>query len=101
MEKSIWIERLKNGVLHRGKEERNNSLCTIKRRNANLVGHILRSNYDLKHLIGAKIEWVGRRGKRRKQVLDGHWNLKEETIDRSVWRTGFGRGGRPVTMQTT
>ena len=100
MEKSIWIERVKNGVLHRDKEERN-SLCTIQRGKANWVGHILRRNFDLKHVIGAEIEWVGRRGRRHGQVLGGHKNLKEEVLDRSLWRTDFGRGGRPVTMQTT
>jgi len=53
MEKSIWIERLKNGVLHRGKGERN-SLCTIQRGKANWAGHILRRNCDLKHRYWSK-----------------------------------------------
>jgi hypothetical protein len=30
----------------------------------------------------------------------GYWNLKEEALDRPVWRTGFGRGGGPFIRQT-
>jgi hypothetical protein len=40
-------------VLHRVKEERN-ILHTIKRRKANWIGHILRKNCFLKHLIEGK-----------------------------------------------
>jgi hypothetical protein len=41
---------------------------------------------------------TGRRGRRREQLLDDlkekrrYWKLKEEALDRTVWRTGFGRG---------
>jgi hypothetical protein len=47
------------------------------------------------------------RGKRRKQLLDDlkgrrrYWNLKEETLDRTLWRTCFGRGYGPVAKQAT
>jgi hypothetical protein len=43
------------------------------------------------------MEMAGRRGKRRKQLLDylretrGYWNLKEEALDCTVWGTRFGR----------
>jgi hypothetical protein len=49
----------------------------------------------------------GRRGKRRKQLLDdlkerrGYWKLEEEALDRTVWRTRFGRGCGPVVRQNT
>jgi hypothetical protein len=45
---------------------------------------------------------TGRRGQRRKQILDyvkekrGYWKLKEKALDRSLWRNGFGRGCGPV-----
>jgi hypothetical protein len=45
---------------------------------------------------------MGIRGRRRKQPLDDlketrrHWKLKEEVLDRTVWRTGCGRGCGPV-----
>ena len=40
----------------------------------------------------------GRRGRRRKQLPDGSkemrgcWELKEDALDRTLWRTGFRRG---------
>ena len=40
---------------------------------------------------------TGRLGRRHMQVLGyikekrGYWKLKEEALDRTVWRTGFGR----------
>jgi hypothetical protein len=43
-------------------------------------------------------EVKGRRGGRRKQPLDdhkksrGYWELKEKTLGRTLWRTGFRRG---------
>jgi hypothetical protein len=98
------------GVLHRVKEERN-ILHKIKRRKANWIGHILRRNCLLIHVIEGKlegrIEMTGRRGRRRKQLLDGlkekrrYWKLKEEALDRTVWGTGFGRDYGPVVRQTT
>jgi hypothetical protein len=51
MEKISWTDRVKNEeVLYRVKEERN-SLHTIKRRKAKWIGHILRRNCLLKHVI--------------------------------------------------
>jgi hypothetical protein len=47
-----------------------------------------------------------RRSRRRKQLLDdleesrGYCKLKEEALDRTVWKTGFGRGCR-LARQTT
>jgi hypothetical protein len=76
-------------VLHRVKEERN-IVHTIKRRKANWIGHILRSNCLLKHVTEGKLEGrTGRRGRRRKQLLDDlkekrrHCKLKEEALDGS------------------
>jgi hypothetical protein len=101
--------KVKVQVLHRVKEERN-ILHTIKRRKANWIGHILRRNCLLKHVIEGKLE--GRievmriQGRRRKQLLDDlkktrrYWKLKEEALDRIVWRTRFGRGYGPVVRQT-
>jgi hypothetical protein len=80
-------------VLHRVKEE-TNILPTIKRRKANWIGHILCRNCHLKYVIEGKlerrIEIMGRRGRRRKQLLDDlkekrrFWKLKEEALDRTV-----------------
>jgi hypothetical protein len=49
MEKISWIDRVKNEVLHRVKEERN-ILRALKRRKANWSGHILRRNCLLKQV---------------------------------------------------
>jgi hypothetical protein len=55
MEHVSCIHRVKNGkVLNRTKKERN-IVHTIKRRKANRVGHILRRNGLLKHIIEGKI----------------------------------------------
>jgi hypothetical protein len=48
-----------------------------------------------------------RQGRRRKQLLDfleetrGHWKLKGESLDRTVWRTCLARDYVPVVRQTT
>jgi len=74
-----------------------NILDTAKRRKANWIGHILRRNCLLKHVIREKIkgqiEVTGRRGGRRKQLLDdlkearGYLKLEEEALDRTLWGT--------------
>jgi hypothetical protein len=110
MEKISWTDRVRNEVLHRVKEERN-ILQRIKRRKANWIGHILRRNCLLNHVIEGKIEgrieMTGRRGRRCKQLLEDlkgkrrHWKLKEDALDRTLWRTHFGRSYGPVVRQTT
>jgi hypothetical protein len=64
---------VKNEVLHTVKEERH-FLRTIKRRKADWIGHRLRRNCLLKHVIEGKTEGIRRRGRRRRQLLD---DLKE------------------------
>jgi len=50
---------------------------------------------------------TGRRGRRRKQLLDdlnemrGYCKLKEDELDRILWRKGLARGCGPVVRQTT
>jgi hypothetical protein len=52
------------------------------------------------------IEGTGRCGRRRIQLLDDledkgrYWTLKEEALDRTVWRTRFGRGYGPIARET-
>jgi hypothetical protein len=96
-------------VLYRVKEERN-ILHTINGRKPNGIGHMLRRNCLLKYVIEGKIagriEVTGRRERRRKQLLEdlkkkkGYWKLKEEALDRTLWRTSFGRGYGPNVRQT-
>jgi hypothetical protein len=57
--------------------------------------------------LEGRIEMTGRRGIRRKQLLDDvkekrrYWKLREEALDRTLWRTCFGRGYGLVIRQTT
>ena len=61
----------------------------------------MRRNCVLKHIIEGKIEGrvevLGGRGGRRKQLLDdvtgtrGYLTWKEEALDRTLWRTCFVR----------
>jgi hypothetical protein len=107
MENISWSDRVRNEeVLYRVKEGRN-ALQTRNTKKVNWIGHILRRNCLLKHVTEGKIEMTGRRGRRRKKLLDDlnekrrYWKLKEEALDRTLWRTRFGRGYGPVVRQTT
>jgi hypothetical protein len=81
----------------------------ISKRKVNWIGNILRRNCLLRQVIEGKIkggiELTGRRGRRRRKLLDdlkerrGYSHLKEEALDRTVWRTHFGRGFGPVVRQ--
>jgi hypothetical protein len=97
-------------VLLRVKEQRN-ILHEIRKRKANWTGHILRRNCLLQQVIEGKIkggiEVTGRRGRRHRKLLDdltewrGYSHLKEEVLDRTMWRAHFGRGFGPVVRQNT
>jgi hypothetical protein len=57
--------------------------------------------------LEGRIEMKGRRGRRRKKLLDDlkeksrYWKLKEEALDRTLWRSRFGKNYGPVIRQTT
>ena len=91
--------------------EQKNILHAIRKRKANWIGHILRRNCLLKQVVEGKIkgeiEVTRRQGRRRKKLLDdlkdrrGYSHLKEEAVDRTMWRNRFGKGFGPVFRQTT
>ena len=93
-------------VLPRVKEQRN-ILHDLRKRKANLIGHILRRNRLPQRVIEGNIkggmEVTGRRGRRCRKLLDdfkerrGYSHLKEEFLDLTMWRACFG----PVVRQTT
>ena len=70
----------------------------------------MRRNCLLQRVIEGKIkggiEVAGRRGRKCRKLLDdlkerrGCSQLKEEALDRTVWRARFGRGFGTVVRQT-
>jgi hypothetical protein len=109
MEKISWTDHVRNEeVLLRVKEQRK---YEIRKRKANWIGHILRRNCLLQRVIEGKIkggiEVTGRRGRKRRKLLDdlkerrGYSHLKEEALDGTMWTAQFGRGFGPVVRQTT
>ena len=101
--RTSWTDRVrKEEVLNRVKEEWN-VLHTINRKKAYWSGRMLHRNCLLKYVIEGRIEGKGRRGRRRKRLLDDlketgeYWKLKHEAIDRAH----FGRGCGPVVRPTT
>jgi len=91
-------------------KEQRNILHEIRKQKANFIGHILCRNCLLQRVIERKIkggtEITGRRGRRCKKLLDdlkerrGYSHLKEEAVDRTMWRASFGRRFGPVVRQT-
>ena len=111
MEKISWTDHVRNeDVLLRVNEQRN-ILHEMRKRMANWIGHILRRNCLLKQVIEGKIkgemEVIRRRGRRRTQLLDdlkdrrGYSHLKEEALNRTMWRNSFRGGFGPVVRQNT
>ena len=86
--------------------EQRNILHEIRKEQANWISHILRRNCVLKQVIEGKIkgetEVTRRRRRRRKKLLDdlknrrGYSHLKEEALDRTMWRNSFGGGFGPL-----
>jgi hypothetical protein len=106
VEEINWTDHVRNEkVLLRVKEQRN-----ILKRKTNWIGHILRRNCPQQRVtegkIQGRIEVTGRRGRRRKKLLydlkerRGYSHLKEEALDRTMWKALFGRGFGPVARQT-
>jgi hypothetical protein len=110
-EKINWTTHVRNeeGLL-RVKEQRN-ILHEISKRKANWIGHIFSRKCLLQRVIEGKIkggiEVTGGRERRRKKLLHdfkdrrGYFHSKEKAVDRTMWRTLFGRGFGPVVRRTT
>ena len=111
MEKISWTDHVRNEDVLLIVKEQMNILHEIRKRKANWIGHILRRNSLLQRVTEGKVqrgrEVTGRQVRRRRKLLDdlkerrGYSHLKEEPLDRTVWRARFGRGFGPVLRQTT
>ena len=116
--KDNWTGHMLRSIVHTVKSRKDNwtghmlrnIVHTVKRRKDNWTGHTLRRNCLLQYFVGRNLE--GRTGDKdeergRKQLLDdpdetmGHWELKEEALDSTLWRTGCGRVCGPAVRQTT
>ena len=111
MEEISWTDHVRNEeVLLKVNEERN-ILHEVRKQKANWIGNILSRNCLLKQVTKGKkkgeMEVKRRRGRRRKKLLDdlkdrrGYSRLKEEALDRNMWRNHFGGGFGPVVRQNT
>ena len=110
MEKISWTDHLRNEEVLLGVKEQRNILHEIRKRKANWIGHIMHRKCLLQRIIEGKIkggiEVTGRRGRNHRKLLDdlkkrrGYPQLKEETLDCTMWRARFGRGFGPVVRQT-
>ena len=111
MEKISWTDHVRNEDVLLWFKEQRNILHEIRKRKANWIGHILRRNCLLQRVIEGKIKGgidvTGRQGGRRRKLLDDlkerreYSHLKDEALDRTMWRARFGRGFGPVVRQTT
>jgi hypothetical protein len=111
IEKISWTDHVRNEEVLLIVKEQRDVLHEIRKRKANWIGHILRRNCLLQRVIEGKlqgrIELTARQGRRHGMQLNdlkerrGYSHLKEEALDRTMWRACFGRGFGPVVRQTT
>jgi hypothetical protein len=91
-------------------KEQRNILHEISKRKANWIGHILRRNCLLRQVIKGKIkggiEVIYRQERRCRKIVDdlkerrGYSHLKEEALDRTMWRGRVGQSFGLVVRQT-
>jgi hypothetical protein len=109
MEKISWTDHVRNEDVLLWVKEQRNILHEIRKWKANWIGHILLRNCLLQRVTEGKIhggiEVTGRQGRRCRKLLDDfkerRWysNLKDESLDRTMWRARFGRVFGPVVRQ--
>jgi hypothetical protein len=84
-----------------------NVLYKTKKRKAKWNGHTWSRTCLIIHVIEGRTIGTRGRGGICKQLLDDlekkrrYCNLKDDGLDRTLWRTRFGRGYGPVAKQTT
>jgi len=96
MEKISWTDLVRNKEVLLRVNEQSNTLHEIRKRKANWIGHILRRNCLLQRVIEGKIkgeiEVTGRRGRRRRKLLDDLRKGKDTLIlRRKLWITLYGK----------
>jgi hypothetical protein len=111
MEMISWTDHVKNEEVLLIFNDQRNILHEIRKWKNNWIGHIFRRNCLLKPVIERKIkgkmEVTRRRGRRCRKLLNdlkerrGYSHLKEEALDRTIWRNHFGGGFEPAVRQNT
>jgi hypothetical protein len=88
-------------------EEQRNILNETSKRKDIWIGHVLRRNCLLQRVTLGKIKGgIEVTGRSRKLLDDlkerkGYSHLKDEALERTMWRAHFGRGFGPVVRETT
>ena len=90
MEKISWTEHISNEEVLRMVGEERSILATIKKRQRNWIGHILRGDSLGREIIEGRMEGRKGRGRPRQKLLDwmmreGYKELKEEAQRREEW----------------
>ena len=102
------------GIYNNQNEQYNHHKCILHKRECEIIqvdwSHLtqkLRSKTGYRRKDKGEMEVTGRRGRRRKKLLDdlkdrrGYSHLKEETLDRAMWMNRFGEGFELVVRQNT
>lgn len=89
------------------KKGQRNELPTYNTRKAKWICHSFHKNFLSKHVVEYKIKGRENDEKRRQQPLSDlkenrrYWNMKDEELDHTAWRTHFRRGRGYVGRETT
>ena len=92
-------------LYHKTNNEQRNIQHEIRKRKANWIGHIVRRNCLLKQVIEGEIKGEMLVTRRRKKLLDdlkdkrGYCHMKEEALDRTIWRNRIRGGFGPAFRQ--
>src|ERR1043165_9471561 len=91
MEKVSWTEHMTNEKVLQRVEEKRSLITTLRERQKNWIGHILRGDSLLRDIIEGRMERKRTSGRPRQMMLggmmtNGYGDLKEKAQQRIVWR---------------